>query len=109
MTLIPPLSLSDRTISRRMSIQNGLILKSRRNYVVEDFINKTYTKHILVRFVTGLTDNEASDHSDDELVELNDNKEDASEVNNNPAIGEILKYFPDVKSLSTAEEWFHHW
>lgn len=44
MTLIPPLSLSDRTICRRMSIQNGLILKSRRNSVVEDFRNKTYTR-----------------------------------------------------------------
>lgn len=36
MTLIPPRSLSDRTICRRMSIMNGLILKSRINYVVED-------------------------------------------------------------------------
>lgn len=97
MTRIAPLYLSDRTLfrsDRRMSILNGSILKSRIKEGVSDSLNNPYTSHILVRFVTGLTDNEASDHSDDELVELEGNKEDASEVNTNPAIGEILQYFP---------------
>lgn len=56
-----------------------------------------------MRFVTSLTDNEVSDHSDDELVEL-DNREAVSEININPQ-GKNLPVYQDLKSYVSSEIW----